>query len=458
MTTKFACIESYLRSKHRKVYDALESVCIGSLRPRFGRGVTLLLPTGKFLDEIVENVDKDQEKALEQLQACILNDSYQSISSLHMAKGTISNRLNQDVEVSVSGMEGKLSNGSTIKKSDFVPIDSRQNVNVFVLDGPMVLNGKTAKPAEKVDKSRVKGTKTEGGAEHSNSRWVLAKRVEKDFCMYMMGAVNNQGLKRSPYEDAVAALIDYLEYAPGADKSALEQVKAVIDTCPITSFYLIFEPYSDQHRVITDDVFAHFIKHNINCRSTRESLDSISVKNADFTKVNDARIQILNKAVKDQPAELLKVYENVHGGDAKLALARDEFRLFVNNSYEEFQTVSNFDLQEFVDFVRAVETKYNFKSVSDQTTLDKYLMKNLVRPKEFYYSTLYGFVMSTCLLYEHRSDGDWQGLSDKTADGDDLTNVAARGIGHVNNNQADNDNYESAVAKVACWESCHGKK
>jgi len=488
------CIETYIKKKDPELFEVLEDLCMGGLKPRFGRGVTLFMPTGDFRKKIVDLAETDPEESIKLFMACVLSDCYPTLADLHKAKSTgISNRMSpaQEVEIAVTGTEGKLSNGSTVKKSDFKPMASRSNLMVYTLEGPMPTNGKPAKHLSNPKSTgKGKGDKNaEGGVEFSASRYVYAKRVEEDYCLYASrsNATSNNSLHRNSYADAVASLVTYLSSKKETDSecsAAYSLVHCTIDHNPVTSFYLLFEPYNTSGKqLISDTIFADFVKSGININSfetINKFIESDSSSHKDYiTEVNSVRDTIFNTGNITAPMLSINEYYtelstkgsvkgvkvlcpesvNYYSSNSCKRQAQDEFRMYACNNFAAYNLDTDFNVAEFKDFVRDCQHKFNFSDCEKQTMFNNSKLLRSIKPRELYFSGPHQFVRSTNFLYvpwnssERKSFGDVMNTDGNPTD-TTIVNYATLGIDYLSRSTGRNDNYaeiESCVAKIMTW-------
>lgn len=474
------CIETYIKRKDAELYEVLEDLCMGGLKPRFGRGVTVLLPTGTFRDNIIKLAESDPEEAIKNFMACVLNDCYPTLGDLHKAKSTgISNRINQEIDITITGNEGKLSNDSLVKKSDFKPISTRSNLMVYILDGPMPTNGKPSKFVS-VDKGKGKGkgkSEVGGGFEVSTSRYIFAKRVEEDYCLYKGATEGSQKLSRNPYADAVGSLITFLECNKERYSKEYARVHCTIDHNPITSFYILFEPYctKDAELLLSKDFFEDYVKSSINVNTyttitefinEHDNKDHVNAVNTVRTSVtiagnitapmqaiqeNYGKLCATGKVGTDQVlcAESISYYKD----RCSKRQAQDEFRIFVYNNMELFSS-SHLDLAEFKDFVNICCTKLNFNNCDSQVMFNNAKLLKTIKPKEVFYSGPYQFIRSTNFLYMPYTDKEI-GEIGGTDDTDNPTDTTIINCANVNSQYLrENTPHDNNTGEI---ESCISK-
>ena len=389
------------------------------------------------------------------LNACIIDTVYPTLADLHKAGKNLVNRLSQEVELKVSGSEGVLSNGSKIKKDgDFKHSHSRPNMAVYLLEGPIPTNGKEVKRMHGDDK---KG-KTEGGAEVSESRFVFAKRIEEDFCMMQVTEYHtNNTLKANPYVTAVGNLVHFLAKNSETYSSEHAAVMKLLSPNAVSSFYILFEPYSSSPSVLGASCFSDFVK-NAMCKDPVEAIVSCLNANKDsfdgsFGALQSLRDKVFSSAtINTVNTAINSIYSD------KRNLARDEFREMVDNS-ELFG--SRFDMQAFREFTYLAMTKYNFSNPEKQVSLTNSL-NGVIRPQVEYFSGPYRFVRSSNFGYFPCSEENMGKLGNSPSSNEDptasdLINHYAKNWSYLKDCQSNcsaaaSAELDSLKAKIACCE------
>jgi hypothetical protein len=456
------------------------------------------MPTGEFRNNIIALAETNPEEAIKHFMACVLSDCYPTLADLHKAKSTgISNRMSppQEVEITIASTEGKLSNNSTIKKSDFKPIATRSNLMVYTLEGPMPINGKPAKHTMSLDKEKGKGKgKTEGGVEFSRDRYIYAKRIEQDYILYKADE-GREKLTRNPYADAVSSLISFLKANKDENekyKEAYSIVCCTLDHNPVTSFYLLFEPYNTNvdTRIINDNTFTEFVKGSVNIKS-KESFEDCFENNSDIQgtylqEVNSVREGIFASGNIAAPASYITVNYEKLCKDGKInntevlcansikyytdhkykRQAQDEFRLHVNNT-QLFYVDSVFNLKEYNEFVNDCYRKFNFINCETQVTFNNTKMLKSIKPMEIYFSGPHLFVRSSHFLYVPWCNDSIKAMSNSIESNDDPTSTTIINFAGLNKKYLDNqitgldnnnEEIESCVAKIMNWVKLEGDK
>lgn len=447
MSLTVNCIKTFIKHHDNDLYEAVNDLCLGELKPARGAdGITFLMPTKEFRDTFIKTAHSDPDAASSMLNACIIDDIYPTLADLHKA-GKVVNRLNQEMDVKVAGTTGTLNNGSTITKCDkFKPSSMRSNIMVYNLEGPIPTNGKVV---ERTPIAKKMSKKT-GGAELSRSRYVLAKRVENDYCLFREG---KGGLKCCPYTTELGNLLAYLKHCCD-DKKAYEDVVKVLDYNVVASFYIIFEPYHTGNgpKVLSDEHFNEYVKKGFCPSPAKMIISCIDELGASVDKGVMKQVQeVVDQAMIPGPGKLIaKVY-----GNDKKRQAQDEFRDFVDMSLEDLES---WNYLNFVDFIKDVSRlSSNFSDV--KYTVDQ--LRYIIKPGTEYYSGSYRFIRTTYFNYVPLSATQMESMrsagSPEYGEFND-TSLILRNLHHYEKLKASfsdcNDEMESLKAKLECFSKC----
>jgi hypothetical protein len=249
--SKYCSINKFLEVYDKELYEVIEDLCLHRIfSPRGGKGVTFLYPKeASYRKKIIDTAFGDNpEKAIQMLQSLVITDYLPSPSDFITKKDDIPNALRQKIEVaSADAKSVKLECGATlIKESEFHPIETRNNMAVYVLTGNMIpLDGKPS-----VGKY-VKRSKTGGVDETDKKRCIYATHLEEKYKMCLYKNNNYQ----NPYYEAIVSFYMW-SLINGIDLSIINKY---MDWCPAVSFYLVFEPHSQNPQVVSRDLFNRWL-------------------------------------------------------------------------------------------------------------------------------------------------------------------------------------------------------
>lgn len=228
---KYCSLHKFLEQHEPDLYESFESVCMLSiLRPKFGNGVTLLIPPPaekKKLMDLVYGDDPDQ--AIPMLQSLVIFNYLPNAASWQSAAQTergIVTASHQKLDVSVSGGDIVVADAKVALNKEFISFPERKNMAVWnMISGKLPLEGKAvAARSPTAKKTRTKSSYS-GSAEDCACRIQLTKLAEEDMELCLA-----KGKFSDMYLKIIVSLLVFLkkDYAQEFDKLVKQMCFGVI--------------------------------------------------------------------------------------------------------------------------------------------------------------------------------------------------------------------------------------
>lgn len=240
---KSCSITQWLKNYDKKLWDAVEDACaLGMFKPKTS-GITFLYPTDSGLrKKIIDLLQDGEYEGIKYLQSLVIVDYLPTPRDWDDKMDDIPNRLGLKVEVKSANSSGvTLENGVVIKPFDIKEFEARsdrKNMSVWKYPGKTPPDKGTKTEYSYVKKDAKKPDKRGGFYHKGISKYGLAKVCEgKAQALIQAGRYN----ECNPY---VNVLVSYLSYLDKTNSLTDEQLRC-ISYCPESTFYNIFEPYTE---------------------------------------------------------------------------------------------------------------------------------------------------------------------------------------------------------------------
>lgn len=345
-------IPDYIENRHPDVYKAIKELCLfSSLKPRRGNSIALVLPDKKVLDTILKDVFSDKEEevqsALDTMKAHILV-SENPIKNVNDLKTGVSNRL---------GKVFNLADAKLSVDSGFRMLNKTDSMAVFKADGPMPPG--TVDAPKMVPGAGRKSKTVTGSAQYNGTD--RARELLAHFVRESLG----QGKNRGVFVRSVISLMRFLKTHEPYYSRAL----ATLDPSPIASFYLLVEPYKEEHDdkfIISQNVLDEWIADDFG--KLKESINSIKLDEAVFNEyvgllkegrnifndgvrntVDSHRWTIIEGGIskKTVPGNIKKAYTEV----AQLYKSGLDLGPLVDPSFKEWQDVARYHINYMYQYL-----------------------------------------------------------------------------------------------------------
>jgi hypothetical protein len=384
--------------------EAIKSAGLeGSLEPQNGNGVTFLVPEDKTFREKLLEMDDDIDKSelTQKLNSLIIPEFFGQLNDFQSRP--VGNVLNARFKVNCEG-------GVTLKPAaDFVNTAGRA-VYIMTEGSPPITGGGYQRP------SRTRRPQVRGGAESMYSppsrpfRQELADRVEEEF--------NNCMLKDmcTSYHPYLANVVSLLNFLKRRHTDLYKKALFMIDYEPITTFFLLMEPYKECGSYFIPDAVLGGWNGMILCSNATEEYMGFfkemgEESGAIISQADKARRRIM--AISDAPQALsalqsvYKIFEaqnSIEGyklpAEAKpstegLKFWQDEFRFVAHVALQELrsQPFTALAFREITDEFRHTRAGNNYKNEVSVINCNRSVN---VRAERMF---LLAFINSTALLY-----------------------------------------------------------
>lgn len=237
--SKFCKISLWIRHKDDEFYEAIRDLCMeGSINLRRGKaGLTFVMPPSQVRREIVSHTYSDSpEKAVDLLKAHII---YYPVS-LPLRNKESSSSLRIKLSFKESG--GKIVVNDSVEltpardfKSDNKKLYVYEANTKMPTEGEKVKDYREGSKRTTNKKSAEKGEK-KGGYENTPD--------EMDEVREQMGRMADAAYARnSSMKVYNSAVVSFLNYLSERRRELFDSVVLSMDSVPITSFYILFEPH-----------------------------------------------------------------------------------------------------------------------------------------------------------------------------------------------------------------------
>ena len=350
----------------------------GSLEPQNGNGVTFLFPgDNTFREKLLEMADNlDTTELTQKLNSLILPEFFGKLGDFQSGRA-VGNVLNARFKVNCEG-------GVTLKSAtDFVNT-AGQAVYIMTAGSPPVTGGGYQRP------SRTRRPQVRGGA-GADLMYPPSRPPRQEFADRVEGEFNNCMLKDmcTSYHPYLANVVSLLNFLKLKHKDLYKRALYVIDYEPITTLFLLMEPYKVCGTYfIPDDVLFGPGGWNgmILCgNATVEYMGFFKEMGEDSSAKVISQVDIARKRIMDSPdaslalGALQSVYKtfetqnSIEGyklpAEAKpstegLNLWRDEFRFVAHVALQELrsQPFTPLAFREITDEFRTTRAGNNYKN------------------------------------------------------------------------------------------------
>jgi hypothetical protein len=429
---KYSNILDYLAEKDSKssellLYRIITNLGISGLFKPYknGQGLTFLIPDKALSKTIIDLYNKDELDEIEKIFKSLLITFYlPSLHAFDSKKDDLSNKLRCAIPVKeVKKDQVVLENGSVIRNYDGFK-SGKSNVAVYLVEGgSLPLEGPPAK--NKYNKIESKNNKAivKGGCELKNLDSFTREMEIRYFVKSREAKKNSTSrLLENPYLEVVASFLNYLKNSNEQRcKDELNVIMSIIDTSPETSYYLIFEPYNNNNKLVSNETIQGFVKNAFRSVSLFKDIynSSISVNNREQVcqQICDLRSNILHnttkisitKAIHDAYNDLYqnnsigschKVYsDEVFSKIRERKFWQDSLRFFLRRSISSYwETPGLPTLEDFINtFLYCVCKRVNGENYSEQVICYDVNTKDI--SDDIYYTIYRDFVRSDYFLY-----------------------------------------------------------
>lgn len=248
---KFCSLHKFLEQHEPDLYEAFENVCLLSLlRPKFGNGVTLLVPPAAEKKKLLDMVySDDPDQAIPILQSIVIFNYLPNSASWQSAAQTergVVSAGRQKLEVNISGGDIVVADAKITPNKAFISFPERKNMSVWnITSGKLPLEGQAVALKSPTKKTKARSSYS-GAGEGDMCRNYLAKIVEDD-----AEACIRSGQECLAYLKITNSLVIHL-LTMHAEK--IEKLSGRMHRCPMITFYNLIEPH------IKDPTYTYFIE------------------------------------------------------------------------------------------------------------------------------------------------------------------------------------------------------
>lgn len=456
---KYSRIVKYLEDYHKDLLDVIDySGMFNSLTPRKNGGLTLLIPTGEQLKELIKEAEGEHpEEAVKILKSLILRVALPGVSDWDKMRDDIPNLLGYKLDIkTISDTQIRLKNGAVIKPdTQFVPVDNRKNMAIWIVSsGSIPLDG-TPSELKYVHSTNKKKKNNAVEVDVDNARSRYAKSVERAY-------VRN----RNVYLQEVSSLLYYLK---NRRRDLFELSQAMLDTSAKISFYILLEPYGVRGHIIPRDVLDKwglklhgFPNAETFWRKVFNSLDSRESDALIYSKKGRAKLRETMKDVRENltllanpTAKTKKTHELYLELESKNTIS-GVGPVFSPHVYQLYKERSGY--KEWQDNVRFLARKYfdtdDMNEVHEKMTElsgEDYGRESIVTSTEFIKrgtttgiitGLIEGFIYTNLLLYTPCIVDEWSSVKNKEEEEDsesseDFVNFAAEELDYLSSAKTD---------------------
>ena len=231
---KYGRIIKYIEDYHPELHDVIDSLGMyNSFTPRKGCGVTFLIPSGNYLQKLIDTTyGETPEEAVQILKSLILLVTLKDTTDWDKMRDDVPNLLGHKLNIrSVDARIVKLKSGATLRADpNFQPMSSRPNMAIWNINGgEMDLEGQESEFKYVKSMRKQKTTKSKD-VDVDDDRYVYALSVEKAYQR-----------DSTVYLREMASLMLHLK---NHRRDLYEIAQAMLDASARVSFYLIIEPYN----------------------------------------------------------------------------------------------------------------------------------------------------------------------------------------------------------------------
>lgn len=229
------------------------------LRPKFGNGVTLLIPSASEKKKITEIVfGDDPEQAIPMLQSIVLFNylptpaTWQSVA--HTDRGIMNAaRHKLDISVDKAG-DIEVAGVKIIPNKSFITFADRKNIAVWNMSaGKLPLEGKVIPKSENV---RSHAPKSQYGGADQNVNALRYQYAEKLSTKFNKILATKPGRISRCYLKAVVSIVGW--YKSVYPEVCKKRILPLVGPNPKSTFFKIVFPYSKKHENMPDNEFEEF--------------------------------------------------------------------------------------------------------------------------------------------------------------------------------------------------------
>jgi len=309
-------------------------------------GFTFLLPNAEYVENLRQVAEEDEDAALERVCALFLPIHLRNVGDFRYNSEDIPNMRNYKLPIyKIEGSTVFLGkSGKT--KLNALQLNVECNFSVFKVQGGAVPMGRAKSSYLKKKRDEVRSR--ENGA-------VPKKAASGARCKLYDGLLHSRDI----YADCLNYVASFLKWLNKANKEIYEAILPLLDYCPITTFFILFEPYKGDYYFIDDELINRWhcshkpvkAPHKVLIKHLKASSGGYAhVRNFQIT-MSDIRNDVIDiKNVKSAAAAIASHYNNlVHNnvvGDAQNVLPDATWE------YIKKKSIGQYNMKLFQDELR----------------------------------------------------------------------------------------------------------